>query len=71
MGRVCGRHQMHLRAERIACGAGNGQVAEMDRVEGAAVVEVEPGAGIGNRESAIGVGPGFGIGDLGFGKKRL
>ncbi len=71
MWRVCGRHQMHLRAERIACGAGNGQMAAMDRVEGAAVVEVELGAGIGKAQSGIDVGSGFGIGDLGFGKKRV
>ena len=48
MRRVGGWHQMHKRAQFVARGAGDGQMAQVDRVEGAAVVQVEPGLGIGD-----------------------
>lgn len=69
MRRVGGRHQVHACSQFVARRAGNGQMAYMDRVEGAAVVEMQPG--IGNRESGIGVGPGVGSRDLGVGKARV
>ncbi|KFA12315.1 hypothetical protein KWM_0103770 [Xanthomonas vasicola pv. musacearum NCPPB 2005] len=60
---------MHACTQFVARRAGDGEMAEVDRVEGAAVVEMQPGTG--NCESGIGVGSGFGIWDLGFGKKRV